>query len=391
MANYHYLIIGGGMTADSAVRGIRALDEDGTIGLISQEPAPPYNRPPLSKGLWQGKDEDDIWRGTEERGVELHLGRTAVHLDPETRTVTDDRGDSYQYEKLLLATGGSPRQLPFGEGQVIYFRTYQDFKRVQDLAKDKSEFVVIGGGFIGAELAAALAMQDCQVTMVFPEPAIGANRFPEELGEFLNDHYRSQGVTVLGGQSVVGVEASGERKLVTTDDGREITADAVIAGLGILPNTALAEATGLEVDNGILVGPDLQSSHPDIYAAGDVAAFHNSALDLRLRMEHEDNANKMGEMAGRSMAGERVEYDYLPFFYSDLFEYGYEALGLFHNNMDVVEDWVKPNEQGVLYFLRDQRLYGVLLWNTWGKLDEARDLISAAGPYQPDDLLGRIR
>lgn len=391
MAKYDYLIVGGGMTADSAVRGIRALDEEGSIGLISREPAPPYDRPPLTKGLWQGKDEADIWRGTEEMDVDLHLGRTATHLDPDERTVVDDDGERYQYDRLLLATGGAPRKLPFGEGHILYYRTYQDFKRLQDLANEKRDFAVIGGGFIGAEIAAALAMQDRHVTMVFPEQAIGANRFPEKLGEFLNQHYRDQGIDLLSGQSVVGVERDGSRKLVTTDDGKEIKADAVVAGLGILPNTVLAEVAGLEVDNGILVKPNLQTSREDIYAAGDVAAFHNPALDLRLRVEHEDNANKMGELAGKSMAGETVEYDYLPFFYSDLFEYGYEAVGLFHNDMQLVEDWVEPNEQGVIYYLRDQRLYGVLLWNTWGKLDQARDLIAAAGPYGPDDLLGRIR
>jgi 3-phenylpropionate/trans-cinnamate dioxygenase ferredoxin reductase subunit len=391
MADYHYLIVGGGMTADSAVRGIRALDAEGSIGLISRESAPPYDRPPLTKGLWQGKNEEDIWRGTEELGVEMHLGRTAVHLDPEDRTVTDDLDETYHYEKLLLATGGSPRKLPFGEGQVMYYRTYQDFKRLQNLAGEKGDFVIIGGGFIGAEIAAALAMQDRHVSMVFPESTLGANRLPKQLGEFLNDYYESQGVTLHAGHAVVGLEAKGDRSLVTTDEGNKIEADAVVAGLGIMPNTVLAEVAGLEVDDGILVNPRLETSHPDIFAAGDVAAFHNPALGLRMRVEHEDNANKMGDLAGRSMAGEDVEYDYLPYFYSDLFEYGYEAVGLFHNDMDIVEDWVKPNEQGVVYFLRDDRLYGVLLWNTWGKLEAARDLISAAGPYQPDDLLGQIR
>ncbi|MGA9532498.1 MAG: FAD-dependent oxidoreductase [Anaerolineales bacterium] len=391
MTKVQYLIIGGGMAADSAVRGIRALDEAGTIGLVSRESAPPYDRPPLTKGLWQGKDEDDIWRGTEELGVEMHLRRTATHLDPDERTVTDDADETYHYEKLLLATGGSPRKLPFGGDQVMYYRTYQDFKRLQRVAKEKMDFVIIGGGFIGAELTAALTMQGKHVSMVFPSATIGASRFPDHLGQFLNDHYLGQGVSLHTGETVVGVGSKGGRSLVTTDRGSEIEADAIVAGIGITPNTDLAKGAGLQVDNGIVVDSSLQTSHPDIFAAGDVAAFQYPSLDMRLRVEHEDSANKMGEMAGRSMAGERVEYDYLPYFYSDLFEYGYEAIGLMHKDMDHVEDWVKPNEQGVVYFLREQRLYGVLLWNTWGKLDEARDLISAGGPYLPEDLIGRIR
>jgi 3-phenylpropionate/trans-cinnamate dioxygenase ferredoxin reductase subunit len=323
--------------------------------------------------------------------VDLHLGRSAIHLDPDKRTVHDDQDDDYHYEKLLLATGGAPRKLPFGQDRVLYFRTYQDFKLLQRQASQKSDFTVIGGGFIGAELAAALAMNDRHVTMIFPEQSVGGGRFPTGLGSFLNKHYESKGVRLHAGESVVGVEAKGDRSLVTTDGGTEVEADAVIAGLGIIPNTALAEVADLEVDNGIVVKPNLQTSHPDVYAAGDVAAFHNPTLDIRMRVEHEDNANTMGELAGRAMAGEHVKYEYLPYFYSDLFEYGYEAVGLFDAGMDTVEDWVSPNEQGVVYYLRDERLRGVLLWNTWGKVDDARDLLAAGGPYTKSDLIGRIR
>ena len=139
--------------------GIRDHDPDGTIGLVGAEPDPPYNRPPLSKALWQGKDEATVWRGTAELGVELHLGRTIVELDPAARRATDDRGESYGYERLLLATGGRPRRLPRDEGDdVVYFRTLRDYRRLRGLAEDGAELVVLGGGFIGSELAAALTM-----------------------------------------------------------------------------------------------------------------------------------------------------------------------------------------------------------------------------------------
>ena len=178
MAHFTYLIVGGGMTADAAVRGIRAVDASGSIGLISTEPEPPYNRPPLSKKLWTGKPFDSIWRKTEARGATLFLGRTAQTLDPANKRVVDEQGTVYTYDKLLLATGSTPRRLAFGGDQVIYFRTVQDYRRVRDVAERGQHFAVIGGGFIGSEMAAALAMNGKQVTMIFPDEAIGARVYP---------------------------------------------------------------------------------------------------------------------------------------------------------------------------------------------------------------------
>jgi NAD(P)H-nitrite reductase large subunit len=157
MKNYKNLIIGGGLTGDAATRGIRELDEKGSIGLISAEPDPPYMRPNLSKGLWKGRPVEKIWRKTEER-AELILGRNVTALDPEKKTVQDDKGDEYTYEKLLIATGGSPIHLPFGEGNIIYYHDFQDYQPLRKLADEKEHFVVIGGGFIGSEMAAALTM-----------------------------------------------------------------------------------------------------------------------------------------------------------------------------------------------------------------------------------------
>src|SRR5207253_8967873 len=150
-------------------RGIRDHDGDGSIGLVSAETHPPYNRPPLSKALWQGKDESSIWRGTDGLGVELQLGRRIVSLDLEGRRATDEQGEEYGYERLLLATGGRPRRLPHGTGDgVVYFRTFDDYKRLRELSQGGGHFVVAGGGFIGSELAAALQTNGADVTMVFP-------------------------------------------------------------------------------------------------------------------------------------------------------------------------------------------------------------------------------
>lgn len=390
MPDYKYLILGGGMTGDAAVEGIRSVDSEGSIGIISAEPDLPYDRPPLSKGLWQETDESEIWRGTDDRQAELHLDTLIVRLDAEAHELTDDQGEVYGFEKLLFATGGTPVELPFEGGDVIYYRTYQDYTRLREMVDQRERFAIVGGGFIGSELAAALAQHDREVTMVFPESGIGAGRFPEDLAEYLNSYYKGRGVDLISGDRVVGFNEQEEGTQVVTDEGKRFTVDAVVAGLGIRPNSAVAEAAGIEVEDGIRVNRSLQSSHPDIYAAGDVASFHNSALDMWLRVEHEDNANTMGEMAGRSMAGEDVTYDYLPFFYSDLFDLGYEAVGLQDHRLETVEDWEDLGQKGIVYYLDDGRVRGVLLWNVWGKVDEARALIADPGPFEPEDLSGRI-
>ncbi len=271
MAEYKYLIIGGGMTGDAAIQGIRELDPDGTIGLIGAEHDPPYNRPPLTKGLWKGKPFDSIWRPTQDRNVDLHLGRHAETIDVQDKRVMDDQGNTYTYDKLLLATGGQPRRLPFGGDLIIYYRTVEDFRRLWATAEQRRRFAVIGGGFIGSEIAAALAMNEKEVTMLFPGSAICSRMFPRELSEFLNDFYRQKGVEVLPGESVTNLQQRGEQFVLSTASRRKIVTDCVVAGIGIDPDVELARQAGLQVENGIMVDEFCGTSRPDIYAAGDVA------------------------------------------------------------------------------------------------------------------------
>jgi NADPH-dependent 2,4-dienoyl-CoA reductase/sulfur reductase-like enzyme len=165
----------------------------------------------------------------------------------------------------------------------------------------------------------------------------------------------------------------------------------VVAGLGIEPNVELAQAASLKVENGIVVDELLRTSHPDIYAAGDVAAFHNPALGKRIRVEHEDNANTMGRLAGRNMAGQSEPYNHLPSFYSDMFELGYEAVGELDSRLETFADWKQPNKEGVIYYLQNGRVRGVLLWNVWGQVDAARELIAEPGPFRAENLKGRLK
>lgn len=400
MLHYNYLIIGGGMTADAAIQGIREVDSEGTIGLISAESNPPYDRPPLTKGLWQGQSLDNIWRNTEELNVDLHLERIAQPLDVEQKRVMvqlpdekrQETADNYEeiftYDKLLLATGGHPRRLPFGDDHIIYFRTVADYRRLRQLTEERQRFAVIGGGFIGSELAAALTMNDKDVVMMFPESGVGGLSFPSDLAHFLNDYYQDKGVEVWPGELISGLEETSDGRLVLqTKSGRRVEVDAAIAGIGIEPNVTLAQRAGLKVDNGIVVNEFLRTSEPDIYAAGDVANFHNPLLDTRLRVEHEDNANTMGRVAGRAMAGEAEPYDYLPYFYSDLFDLGYEALGELNPDLDTVANWKEPYEEGIIYYMREGRVRGALLWNVWGMLETVRELMRRPKLIQPEELL----
>ncbi len=221
--------------------------------------------------------------------------------------------------------------------------------------------------------------------MIFPGAAICSRLFPFDLSKFLNDFYREKGVEVLVGESVAEFERRGEQFVLRTSS-TEIVVDGVVAGIGIEPDVDLAKQAGLKVSDGIVVNELLRAGHPEIYSAGDVAAFHNPALDRRLRVEHEDNANTMGRLAGRNMAGELTPYHHLPYFYSDMFELGYEAVGDLDSRLETVADWEEPYQKGVVYYLEQGRVRGVLLWNVWGQVDAARELIVSHRTFQPEDL-----
>lgn len=363
MQTTNYLIIGGGMTGAAAVKGIREHDENGRIVLVGDESHPPYKRPPLSKKLWSGGGEEKIWVDT--GGADIVTGRRIVSLDVDARRATDDQGEEYAYEKVLLATGGSPRRLGGNDGDVVYFRTLDDFRALKAKVGDGTRVTVIGGGFIGSEIAAALVGAGAKVTMIFPEPTIGFRLFPRDLGDFVTQYYRDKGIDVQAGGSV--------------SDPADIDADVVVAGLGIIPNVELAESAGLPVDNGIVVDEHGRvGGRHDVFAAGDVANFPSPVLGQRFRVEHEDHANTHGRVVGGNMAGGDVAYDHIPLFYSDLFDLGYEAVGEVDSRLEAVEDWQEPFEKGTITYVgQDGRPRGFLLWNVWDKVDAARAALEA--------------
>lgn len=383
MKHYKYLIIGGGLAADATVVGIRAIDPDGTIGLVSSEPHSPYRRPMLSKTLWHGTPLDTIWLETGEAGVEIHLNRTIVHLNLNAQEAHDRHGEVYHFEKLLIATGCRPVRIPgmTDSDELIYFRTLDDYIHLRALCEQKQRFAVIGGGYIGSEIAAALVQENKQVMMLFPEPGILGRLLPEKVALHLNDYYRQRGAEVYAGEWVESIErtAAGEWE-VRTRNGQTWLVDAVIAGLGVLPNDELAKQAGIRTDDGILVDEYLCTSYPGIYAAGDVANFHHAALHIRMRVEHEDNAIAMGFCAGQNMAGESVPYEHIPFFYSQLFDVYYQAVGVIDAGADIVIDQRELLTTGSLYYLQEGIVQGILLWGKTGGLDAAKERLGK--PYK---------
>ncbi|UCH35971.1 MAG: FAD-dependent oxidoreductase [Armatimonadota bacterium] len=396
---YRYIIVGGGLAGASAIDGIRGADADGSILLIGAEKHLPYDRPPLSKKLWFGKKKvEDVFLHDQDfytnQHVDVAMGMEIVGVDVERKTVTDGRGDAYRFDKLLLATGGAPRRLDIPGGHlegICHYRYLDDYMRVRSEAGEGKTAVVIGGGFIGSEMAAALNLSKVEVTMVFPEPYLVQRVFPESLGRALQDDYRSRGILVLAGDAPASFEKSGKRFVTHTRGGERIESDILIVGIGISPATGLAQQAGLEVENGIVVNEHLQTSHPDIYAAGDNAFFPYQALGEHVRIEHWDNALNQGQHAGRNMAGADEPFTYMPYFFSDLFDFGYEAVGDVNTKLETLADWQKENDTGVIYYLREGKVRGAMMCNVWDKVDAARELIGKGERMTPEDLRGAIR
>lgn len=395
---YKYVIAGGGLAGASAVRGIRELDPSGGILLAGTEKHLPYNRPPLTKKLWFGKQkvEEIFVEGRdyyEENGVTLLLDARIAAINPARRTVSDEKGNVYGYEALLLATGGIPRTLSIPGGDlegIYYYRYLDDYQRLKAEAAEGRKAVVIGGGFIGSEIAAALNINKVDVTVVIHGPYLCERVFPAGLGRAMNDYYLKQGVKISIGDSPRSIERRAGKFIVRTQAGLALEADMVVVGVGIRPETRLAEAAGLNVNDGIVVDALLKTSAPGVYASGDVARFPYEALGMEIRVEHWDNALSQGKWAGRSMAGSREPFTYMPYFYSDLFKFGYEAVGEVDAKLETFADWQEEFHTGVVYYLKEGRVRGAMMCNIWEKLDAARELIRKGERRSPGDLKGAI-
>ncbi|MEJ5915029.1 NAD(P)/FAD-dependent oxidoreductase [Pseudokineococcus sp. 1T1Z-3] len=393
-----YVIVGGGMVADAAARGIRSRDADARIVVLGEDADPPYTRPALSKKLWVDPDftEADNDCGTAaDTGAEVRTSVRVTAVDTAAQTVTTDAGEVLGYESLLLATGGRTKPGPIEDGErVISFRTAQDYRDLRRLAGEQRHVVVVGGSYIGTEIAAALSQNDTRVTLVTPDDVLGASMFPPDLALHFQRMFAGAGVTIRPGARVTGGQTREDGVDVELDDdGGPLSADAVVLGLGIAPSTELAEAAGLAVDDGIVVDEHLRTSDPHVYAAGDVAQYVDKVLGTT-RVEHVDNAKTMGQAVGELMAGRTEPHEHTPFFYSMVHGTRYEAVGVLDGSADVVEDWQSEDGvggPGVVYYLDDERrVTGVLLWAISGKTDEATAVLAEGTPQEESALRGRI-
>ncbi len=392
---FNYIIIGGGLAGASAVEGIRSRDDSGSIALFAKENRLPYDRPPLSKGLWSGKttfDELQVYPESfySSNNVHLNLGSEIAEIDARKNQVVDSSEHRYTYDKLLIATGGSPRRLSFGEDVLRYFRTADDYIGLREETKIHDSFTLIGGGFIGAELAAAIVSLGKNVTMLFPDAFILQKVLPGDLARYVTEYYRSKGVDVQDGDVPTYAARAGGIVALTTRKGRKFTTDVAVAAIGLNLHLELAKRAGLKVENGIVVNSLLQTSLPNIYAAGDVAFFPSKSLDKSIRIEHWNNAQSQGTHAGENMAGADRPFDYLPYFYSDLFDLGFEAVGDLDSRLTTYADWKEEFREGVVYYVDSGYVRGVLLWNVWGKVDEARRLIDEKKQYRHIERLKGI-
>jgi 3-phenylpropionate/trans-cinnamate dioxygenase ferredoxin reductase subunit len=396
---YDYVIVGGGLAGASAIQGIRELDAVGKILMICAERHLPYDRPPLSKQLWFGKQKvEDIFLHDQafydQHTATLLLGVKVAGLDPSEKTVTTTNGETYGYGKLLLATGSLARHLTIHGGDlegICYFRSLDDYLRTRNVAVAGKSAVVVGGGFIGSELAAALNSNKLNVTMIFPDATLCSRVFPDYLAQAMLRRFQERGINVLASDKPDSFSKNGDKFITHTENGKTIESDLVIVGVGVTPEMELAKSSGLQVSNGIVVNEYLETSNPAIYAAGDNAFFPYQALGQHMRLEHWDNSLSQGKWAGRNMAGAHDPFTYQPYFFSDLFEFGYEATGEVDSRLETFADWQKKNDTGVIYYLRDGKVKGVMMCNVWDKIEVARALIRKGESVTPEILRGMIR
>ncbi|GAA0516502.1 pyridine nucleotide-disulfide oxidoreductase [Paractinoplanes deccanensis] len=377
-----YVVVGGGLAGAKAVETLRESGYGGPVTLIGAETVRPYERPPLSKGLLLGNDAPESvfvhaaeWYA--DHDVDLRLGATATALDRTTRSVRLDNGDEVDYDRLLLATGSTPRPLdvPGGE-RALLLRTLQDSHRIDEAVTKDSRVVVIGAGWIGLEVAAAARSRGAQVTVVGTSALPLQKILGDEIAQVFADLHRANGTDLRMNAHVAEVTADAVR----LTDGTTLPADVVVAGIGVTPNVALAADAGLDVLNGVLVSSRLATSDPAIFAAGDIANIDHPLLGRRLRVEHWDTAVRSGPVAARAMLGEEVVYDRLPFFFTDQYDLGMEYTGSAPADAEVVVRGDLASREFIAFWLVDGKVVAGMNVNTWDVADKIDALIRSGSP-----------
>ena len=378
------VIIGGGMAAGNAAVELRESGFDGEVVLFAGESHPPYERPPLSKGYLAGKAEveDTYLKPSEwyaDRDIDVRTGTRVESIDPADKVVHAADG-SQPYSRLLIATGAQPRTLPLQSTDhitVAYLRTLDDSRRLRERAVEGARLLVVGGGWIGMEVAATARQRGTEVTLVEPAGQPLLNALGPELGHRLAEVHRGHGVDLRTSTSVDTLRDG--RALLS--DGTELEVDTVLVGIGAAPDDALARDAGLDVDNGILVDAGLRTSHTDVFAAGDVANHAHPLLGERVRVEHWQNAVSQGKVAAHALMGEDVVYDEMPSFFSDQYDLGLEYFG--HPGAAGTDSLrIDPGSSGedslVAWWYRGDTLVAAMHVNEWDRSKELAERVRAA-------------
>ena len=402
--NYKYVIIGGGIAGGRASDGIRKLDPDGSIAIITAEQHYPYERPPLSKGYLIGREGLDLVYLKEEthyseNSIEVIRGIRVTGADRTSHSVTLADGRQLGYDKLLLATGARAWRLPLPGHDlpgVYTLRTIEDVDQIRAAAASAQQALVLGGGFIGCEAASSLAQLGLKVTMVFRGSRLLERVVPAELSAHLRTQYLGNGVRIIAENKPNRLEGVGTVERVILESGESLEVDLVVMGVGVRLNTELAQAAGLEMAErgAIVVDEYLRTSDTDIYAAGDIAAWPDSTFDRQLRVEHWDVARRQGLRAGRNMAGEEKPYTALPYFYSDLFDLSFEAWGDLSAWDDTILRGSLDSGSFAYYYFNQGAMVGVLAVNRpeeerkpMQALVKARPSVEKVGPRLTDETI----
>lgn len=386
-ANGTFVIVGGGLAAAKAAESLRAESFSGRILVVGAEHHLPYERPPLSKDFLMGQEElDKVFAHPadwyDEYDVDLSLGTTVAGIDPGARKVTTDRGQEIDYDKLLIATGARPRPLAIADESgvpVSYLRTIEDSERLKSQFQPGRRVAVIGGGWIGLEVAAAARTAGCDVAVLETRelPLVGV--LGREVAQVFHDLHQSKGVAMRMHASITALTRDGDSTVVHLADGFSAQADLVVAGVGVAPNSELAEAARLKTHDGVLVDQTLRTSNHDIFAAGDVANAFHPRLRRHLRVEHWDNAIEQGMAAGRNMLGADEAYDRLPYFYTDQYDLGMEYVG--HVGPDGYDEVLISGDVSELVFtalwIKDGAVTAGMHVNDWDAMDPLRRIVAA--------------
>ena len=378
-----FVIVGASLTGAKAAETLRAEGFDERVVLVGAEDERPYERPPLSKDYLRGEAErETVYVHPEgfysDHDIELRLGRTAVSVDVAGSEVALDDGERLRYDRLLLATGAEPRRLSIPGGDldgVLYLRSVADCDALRGRLDRGGTVVVIGAGWIGAEVAASARQRGLDVTVIEPLTVPLERVLGTEVGAVYRDIHVDHGVHMLLGTGVEAFEGGTAVERVRTSDGRELECDFVVVGVGVQPRIGLAAQAGLAVDNGILVDEHLQTSAPGVFAAGDVANAHHPFYGERIRVEHWANALHQGPLAARAMLGEPDVYDRLPYFFSDQYDVGMEYAGFARRWDRVIFRGDPATREFIAFWLTGDRVVAGMNVNVWDVIDPIQRLI----------------